>query len=385
MKLAITRDWPGASGLAEDVRRYGAIIHSEAIKRIGHLYPPVVLDSEAIRNRPDLEPLKGKTLSVIAWLWARTIKSPNPAFTHVDVPLASTFLLSNKETKEVYVQPVIDGDSYRFEVRIGTPPAGAELGTQASGHGANFRCLISGTPISADYIRSEAQAGRMGQRLMAIVADAPRSRVYLSPQEESERIARTASPTWKPDVEFFQQALGFRVGNYGMSKWSDLFSPRQIVGLTTLSDLIGEVRDRIRIDAVAGGMEDDGKGVENGGRGALAYAETVSLYLAFAIDRCADFCNSLTRWVPGNQKVMNLFGKQTVSMTWGYPEAAILSDTVGGFVPATEYISDCIVKLTPAAPGYASQADAQTQTVSRLKVISTDPPYYDNSRIRRPF
>ena len=163
-----------------------------------------------------------------------------------------------------------------------------------------------------------------------------------------------------------------------MTKWSDLVTPRQLVALTTLSDLVPLVRSKIRSDAVAAGMTDDAMGLESGGTGASAYADAVSVYLAFVVDRCADFSNSVTRWVPGNQKVMNLFGKQTISMTWDYPEAAILADTVGGFAPAARYVADCIEKLSPAALGHAMQADAQSQTVSRLKFISTDPPYYDN-------
>lgn len=372
------RTWTGATGLAEDVRHYGAWMRAEAEKRIGHLYPPVEVTAEMAKERPDLKPFVGQKLTVIAWLWARTVKSPNPAFSNVDVPLVSTFILSSKAGKEAYVQPVVEGDKYRFTVKVGTPPPEADLGTKANGRGANFRCLISGTPIAADYIRAEAQAGRMGQRLMGIVAEGTRGRIYLPPIKESEDVARSATPSWKPEIEFFQQALGFRVGNYGMSKWSDLFTPRQLVALTTFSDLVGETRKRIRQDALAAGLVDDGKGLDIGGTGITAYAEAVSVYLAFAADRCADFSNSVTRWVPGNQKVMNLFGKQTISMTWDYPEAAILADTVGGFAPASEYIADCIEKLSPAAGGFAAQADAQTQTVSRCKVISTDPPYYDN-------
>lgn len=377
-RLDIPRTWPGATGLAEDVRNYGAWMRAEAQKRIGHLYPPIKINNEMTRDRTDLKALVGQRLPVIAWLWARTVKSPNPAFSNVDVPLVSSFVLANKEGKEFYVQPVVKGDKYDFMVKVGTPPPEAAAGTKASGRGASFLCIVSGAPISADYIRTEAQAGRMGQRLMGLVVEGPSGRIYLSPTQESENVALSASPHWRPEIEFFQQALGFRVGNYGMSKWSDLFTPRQLVALTTLSDLTGEARERIQKDAFAAGMTDDGRGLDSGGTGAFAYAEAVSVYLAFSVDRCADFSNSLTRWVPGNQKVMNLFGKQTISMTWDYPEAAILADTVGGFAPASEYIADCIEKLSPTSEGIAIQADAQTQTISRFKIVSTDPPYYDN-------
>ena len=166
----LSEDWSGAKGLAEDVRRYGAWMRAEAAKRIGHLYPQIEITTDVVKDRPDLKPLLGQKLTVIAWLWARTVKSPNPAFSHVDVPLASTFVLSSKVGKQAYVLPVVAGDSYRFEVRTGTPSESAKNGTKAEGRGANFLCLLSGTPIGGDYIKTEGKAGRVGARLMAVVA-----------------------------------------------------------------------------------------------------------------------------------------------------------------------------------------------------------------------
>src|SRR5262249_30174073 len=154
----------------------------------------------------------GEKLTVIAWLWARTVASPNPAFSHIQVPLVSTFILSSKEGKEAYVQPVKENDGYRFTVRVGKPPIEANDGTKATR--GNFRCLMSQVPIDGNYLRAEGKAGRMGQKLMAMVADGPNGRLYLSPVPEHEAIAHSAQPAWKPDVEFFQQALGFRIGNY---------------------------------------------------------------------------------------------------------------------------------------------------------------------------
>jgi putative DNA methylase len=296
----------------------------------------------------------------------------------VEVPLASTFVLANKVGKETYVHPVIKDDHISFTVKTGTPPTGAAIGTKASAQGANFLCLISGSPISADYIRREAQEGRMGQQLMAVVVQGSRRRIYLPPARDGEEVARSISPVWKPEIEFFQQALGFRVGNYGMTKWSDLFSCRQLVALTTLSDLVPVAREKILQAALAAGMMDDTKGLDAGGLGATAYADAVSVYLAFTLNRCADFVNTLCGWSSSNQKVMHLFGKQTVSMTWDFAEANILVETVGGFRPAAEYIADCVETLSPSAEGHSVQADAQTQSISRAKIVSTDPPYYDN-------
>src|SRR6218665_66965 len=190
----LSEDWSGAKGLAEDVRRYGAWMRAEAEKRIGHLYPQVEITAEIVKARPDLKLLLGQKLTVIAWLWARTVKSPNPAFSHVDVPLASSFVLSSKAGKESWVQPVVEGDRYRFTVKVGTPPEEAKEGTKAPGRGANFRCVLSDAPVGGDYIKAEGQAGRMSARLMAIVAEGVRGRIYLAPPSEHEDTARQAQP-----------------------------------------------------------------------------------------------------------------------------------------------------------------------------------------------
>ncbi len=372
-------DWSGAKGLAEDVRRYGAWMRDEAQQRIGHLYPKVLVTEAMVAERPDLAPYLGDELTVIAWLWARTVKSPSPAFSHVEVPLASTFILSSKAGKEAYVEPVVQGDSYHFTVKVGTPPASAKAGTKAEGRGANFLCLVSGSPISGNYIKDEGQAGRISQKLMAIVLEGKKGRVYLAPNIEHAAIANTPLPNWKPSGLIPARLTGGTCVPYGLKEWSDIFTPRQLVALTTLSDLVEEAIARCREDALSAGMADDGIGLDAGGTGATAYAQAVGVYLAFTVDRCADFSNSCTRWVPGNQKVMNLYGKQAIAMTWDYPEASILENVVGGFIPAADFIANCINKLpVNVVGGQVSQQDAQTQVISSYKVISSDPPYYDN-------
>jgi putative DNA methylase len=271
-------DWRGARGLAEDVRRYGAWMRDEAEKRIGHLYPKIAVTAEMARERPDLKPLVGQKLTVIAWLWARTVKSPNPAFSHVDVPLASTFVLSSKAGKEAYVEPVIEGNSYRFTVKMGPPPESAKNGTKLT-RGANFRCLLSDTPIEPKHIYAEANAGRLGAQLMAIVAEGARGRVYLPPTPEHETVARQAKPDWKPEVAMPENPRWFSPPLYGLKTYGDLFTPRQLVALTTFSDLVGEAIEKCRQDAVAAGMPDDGIGLDAGGTGALAYGQAVGVYL----------------------------------------------------------------------------------------------------------
>jgi putative DNA methylase len=375
------RTWSGAEGLAEDLRYYGKWVRDEAEKRIGHLYPKVEITSEMVQERPDLKPYVGAKLTVIAWIWARTVKSPNPAFSHVDVPLVSSFVLSNKPGKGAYVEPVIESGGYRFSVKMGAPKdiETAKKGTK-SARGANFRCLISGTPIPEAYVKAQMLAGNSGSCLLAIVAEGVNCRLYLSPSAEHERVAAQAKPTWKPDAEIFYDPHSGATWCvlYGLRTFGDLFTSRQLLALTTFSDLMQEVRERAKSEALAAGRHNDGKPLRDGGTGAGAYAEAVGVYLAFALDRCADFSNSCTRWVPGNQKVMNLFGKQAIAMTWDFPEAGILQETVGGFLTAVEFISECMAKLPSRGSGIATQQDASTSTTAAAKVVSTDPPYYDN-------
>ena len=234
----VGREWPGARGLAEDVRYYGRWMRDQAERRIGHLYPKIKITPDMLAERPDLKPYRGRELTVIAWLWARTVQSPNPVFADVAVPLASTFLLSTRPGKEAYVAPVIENGGYRFSVKAGRPkdPAAAKRGTKAGGSGSSFLCLMSGTPMPFDYLRSEAKIGRMGTRLMAIVAEGDRGRVYFAPTPEHEAVALAAKPEWKPDTNLPDKALGFRVQEYGMTQWGDLFTPRQLTALTTFSD-----------------------------------------------------------------------------------------------------------------------------------------------------
>ncbi len=375
-KLGLEESWEGAAGLAEDVHYYGQWMRDEAFKRIGHFYPSIEITKAMVKERPDLKTYEGEKLTVIAWLWARTVRSPSPAFSQVDVPLASTFILSSKEGKEAYVQPVVSKSGYTFTVQVGKPPAEAKAGT-SFGKQKGFRCLMSQTPMGYDYIREEALANRMGQKLMAIVAEGTRGRVYLSPTMEQEALATTAKPEWKPDLKIPDQALGFRVQLYGMMTFGDLFTPRQLVALTTFSDLVGEARERICRDAVAANLPDDDTPLDDGGTGARAYSEAVSVYLAFAADKCADYGCTIATWMPRGT-VGHAFSKQAIPMTWDFPEANILVDFHCSWTEAVDWVSSTIKSIANSGVGVAKQVSATEQTISHNKFVSTDPPYYDN-------
>lgn len=373
----VGHQWRGAQGLAEDVRYYGRWMREQAQKRIGHLYPPIEVTADMARERPDLKPLVGQKLTVIAWIWARTVKSPNPAFRHVDVPLASTFVLSSKAGSEAYVQPVIEGDNYRFCVKLGKTSAQAKEGTKLAR--GSFKCLISSSPIEASYIRAEAQAGRMGTRLMGIIAENGRSRVYLSPNLREEEIALEANPTWRPDIEFFQQGLGFRIGNYGVTKWSELFSNRQLTALSEFSGLVAEARERILKDANGVDLDASAKRLAEGGSSAAAYAEAVSIYLSIAVSRATDYWGKGAIWEPGGSFIAHVFTRNALPMTWDYPEANPFGNASGSWEQTcVEWIERYVRTINATVHGIAIQQDAQTQVISKDKVVSTDPPYYDN-------
>jgi len=381
----------GAEGLAEDVRYYGAWMRAEAEKRIGHLYPKV----SAVRQEngtyrqvpePEIHDPKGRveSLTVIAWLWARTVASPNPAAKSVHVPLVSSFWLSTKPGKETWVHPVVKQGKepvWNFEIREGKPEDkdAVTAGTK-TGRGANFRCIISGSPIEPDYIKAEGVAHRMGTRLMAIVCEGKRGRIYLPPTTEAESIAGSARPEWTPDSPLPNDPRNFWTLSYGLTTYGDLFTPRQLVSLGTFVSLVIEARALIRAHAIKAGVKDDGVSLAESGSGPTAYAEAVSVYLAFAVGRSADRGSTICSWdsSPKMEALRNTFGRQAIPMVWDFAEGNPLSESSGNILNNIEFAAKALDKLPANILGYASQADATLVRTPVGPVISSDPPYYDN-------
>lgn len=368
-RLKNSSDWMGAKGLAADVRYYGQWMRTEAEKRIGHLYPTVTLPKEH----------GGGEGTVIAWLWARTVVCPNPAC-GCQMPLVRSFALSTKKGKESWVEPIVEPGApptIRFEVKSGRGKPREGTMTRTGG-----TCLVCGTSANHDYIRTYGQGEGMGSQLMAIVAEGNRARAYVSPDPKHVEIAKSAHPLWVPEGEIAKNTRDFRTALYGMPNFADLFTPRQLVALTTFSDLIGEARTRIEQDAIAAGLSGDGVGLESGGVGAKAYAEAVSVYLGFVLDKQADLGNSLCRWEPVAQCPRQLFGRQAIPMIWDFAEANSLGQSSGawsvfleGFVHAFQkaFTSSRIVRA-----GQVRNLDATKLSSETAFVVSTDPPYYDN-------
>lgn len=378
VRTGLDQPWQGAQGLAEDVRYYGGWMREQAKTRIGHLYRGATLAN-------------GKNAGVIAWLWARTVRSPDPTAKGAMVPLASSFVLSTKVGRETIVRVVHDSaacDGWRFEVQQGGVSADdlarAKGGTQAS-RGANFTCALTGSPINGDWIKAEGAAGRMGARLMAVVAEGDRSRIYLSPTEDQAQAAQKAEPKWKPDTLLPDDPRNFWTIPYGLRTFGDLFTDRQLVALTTFADLVGEARERALADAqtafAARGLPLNSVALADGGRGAEAYADAVATYLAFAISRSADRGSTICSWdsSPKMEALRNTFGRQAIPMTWDFAEGNPLSESSGSLDNNIDWVAKALHGASAVAEGAIYQINASANGYPvRPIAISTDPPYYDN-------
>jgi len=343
--------WRGAEGLAEDVRCYGKWIRDEAERRIGHLYPKAKLSD-------------GTMATVIAWIWARTVKCPNPACGGT-MPLARSFWLGKRKGNERYVQPVPDGGRVRFEIHgpDGRPREGTVGRTGAE-------CLLCGTLVPLTYIRAEGKAGRMGAQLMTIVAESHNSRYYLPPNDHHEEAADVPRPTDVPDTELSTHPQYMGTPRYGMTTWSDLFTCRQLTVLTMLSDMVMDARTRVRVDAEHAGIKVDQ---------ASDYADALATYLAFTVDKTADRNSTICGWEPNMNRLRGTFQRQALPMSWDFAEANPIGGAGGDIEMSIISLSEVLDKLHSAVPAYASQADAVShRTGTRQLLICTDPPYYDN-------
>jgi putative DNA methylase len=371
-------DWNGPKGLAEDVRRYGKWVRDRALRDLRQIYPKIRITRDMASKKPDLLQYVDQFLEPIAWIWTRTVRSPSAGFSHVHVPIASTFVLSSKAGKEVYVEPTVENGNLRFELRTGEIPDRAKFGTKL-GRGANFECLLSKAPISGDYVKEEGRAGRIGYRLMAIVCEGRRSKVFVEPSEDLESAALSLHATWKPENPLPEKALGFSAQLYfRQGVFGDLFMPRQLHSMATISQFISEAGEDVHQRAIERWGDDDQRSLEEDGRGARAYADAVRVYLALALDKLVDYNNSACTWNPTNQNIGHLFTKQAIPMAWDFPESSPLFGGLS-FDAVVEGISRTVEQLPASAPGSAFQHDCATPiNLGSEPVVSTDPPYYDN-------
>ena len=355
---AANQGWKGAAGLAEDVRYYGEWMKQEAYKRIGHLYPKAKLED-------------GSEATVIAWIWARTVKCPNPAC-GCEMPLVKSFMLSKKKGKEAYIQPTCAGSAFTYKVVNGKPSA--DEGTVSR---AGAKCLACGTSVAFDYIRQEAREHRMQSVLTAVVAEGKYGRLYLTANSEHRNAAHVSRPDDAPSGILSGKAR-VNVSLYGFNETSDLFTPRQLTALTTFSSLVSEAQQKAEADAVAVGVFNDHIALSEGGSGARAYGEAVGVYLAFVVDKMADYHSSICSWHSSKELIRNTFGRQAIPMVWDFAEANPFSDSAGCCDNMLEWVTKATLLFPATIQGSAKQHDAQSDNGLRNIAVSTDPPYYDN-------
>lgn len=364
-RLDAADGWTGAKGLAEDVRYYGEWMKQQAFKKIGHLYPKVKVPAAQ----------GGGEATVIAWIWARTIKCPNPAC-GCEMPLASSFVLSKKKGKEAWVKPIPAGDHVEFEVQQGKCPK--EYESFKVGRSAIFKCPCCGEITTDAYVKKNGQQHKIGSQLMAVVAEGQHGRIYLSPDEEQKLAANVSKPENYPDGSMPTNPRWFSPPAFGMTEYSDLFTNRQLTALTTFSELVSEAQKQAEADAVAAGLANDHIALSEGGPGARAYGEAVGVYLAFVIDKMTDYHSSICSWNPPREGLRNTFGRQAIPMVWDYAEANPFSNSSGCFDNLLEWVYKCIFDLPASSQGEVKQFDAQSDCGLRNIMVSTDPPYYDN-------
>jgi putative DNA methylase len=368
--------WKGAQGLADDVRYYGRWMRTKAEKKIGNLYPKIKLAG-------------GKTdATVIAWLWARTVPSPDPRAKGAQVPLATSFVMSAKVGKEVIVKPRVDRENMTWAFEIDTKPSAAALKAAKSGtkaaRGANFTCLLTGAAIDDTHVKAEAMAGRMGASLMAIVAEGERGRIVLAPTPDHVKAAAVEAPE-VPEVDqpLPNDPRAIWCTLYGIDRFTKLFTPRQLVTLTTFADLVIEARDKVLADAKkhwSGRHANDTRCLVEDGLGPTAYADAVATYLGEGVSKLSAYHCNMGVWRAKEQKTGRAFGRQAIPMVWDYPECNPFAGAGGDWDGLCEDAAKVLSGLGALGEGFVRQGLAQDTKIKGSKpiVISTDPPYYDN-------
>jgi putative DNA methylase len=372
--------WEGAQGLAEDVLYYGKWMRDEAEKRIGHLYPKVKITAEMVKDRPDLKEYVGEELTVIAWLWARTVASPNPAFQGIHVPLISSFWLGTKPSQCAWLRPAVDraGKKYKLTVHIGTPGADEKRliddGTKL-GRGCKFRCLLSDQPIPEDYVKGEGMAGRMGAAPIALVADAGGRRIYLTappPNSSAPELRVQAADLGGIDSPIALDKRAIWCLLYGLTSFDRLFTARQIILLTTCAGIVIQAKTRVTGDIGRVSAPETG-GVAEG------YADAIATYLGLAVSKAADYNSALVSWITPRNQARNTFARQGLPMVWDFCEVNPFAKAAGDVEVSLDGIAEVLKRLVRGTAGRVTQLDAAALVEGTdHPVICTDPPYYDN-------
>ena len=374
--LNISKNIVGNQNLKKDIIYYGKRLEQIVKEKIGEKYNLSQKLCDEIKKENHL--INNENITSVAWIWCKTVASPNPGFSHCKVPLASSFLLSNRNSKKVFNDLEIKKDKYKFQVKTNTDKdLILDKFKKGTTEGKSFKCILSGDIITHEYIRSEGKKGNLDKRLMAIVADTPRGRIYISPESEDEILEQSVEPKWYPSTQFSEGA-GFRVANYGAKKWSDIFTKRQLLYLTTTSDEIRNLELEIQKDALSAGYIEDSKSITDKGIGAKAYSQAISSYLACVLDRMAYYGSSLTTWLPKDNALRDCMPRQSLAMSWEFAECNPFGKSSGSFKTCLNSVTNFLDNATLDTKGESLNRDICLFEESNEQfIISTDPPYFD--------
>jgi len=370
-----------AAGFAADVEYYAEEVLNRVRGALEHYYPTYEITSELASSRSDLKPFMGKKLTLMGWLWARTARCSNPACGRT-IPLVGSFWLSQKSGRKWWLDPVVEQATGRLAFHIRHGSGSAPTPTKRPGTGGTFRCLACGEDSDDSHIEAEGKAGRIGKTLIACIADGGRShgRVYLPATAEQEQIALSVTPSWRPDMPIPDYSQAMPTCKHGVTTWADMFTDRQIFTLDSLADQVRAIHATVRQDAIHAGLHDDGDGLEQGGNGASAYADSIVTFLALVLGKQANRSCAFNFWDSGYEKIQQPFAQQGIQKTWDFVESNLFSDSSGSWSKSVEFPVKAIGTLyRNIRPGVVTQQKVlDARRVGSPVMVVTDPPYYDN-------
>ena len=356
---------PGAAGFADDVRYYGKKLQEKAFQKVGTLYPKVI------------DPVSKKELEVSAWIWARTVKCPNPSC-GCNIPLSSSYDLAKKKGSEAWVEPVAEDGRISFKMHR-EPNTGGKLKPKVA-QTAVFKCPACGEITPDAYVKECGIKQNIDSQLIAVVADNGKKRLYLEATTEQEKAAQVNAPKNVPHGDLPNFPKRFSPPSFGLTDYADLFTNRQLVYITSMMDLAKEMQSDIEKDALGKGFADDGITFADGGCGALAYAEAVRIVLIITISKLLDRCSNICSWsTSSGGSLRNVFSRAAMPMIWDYAEGNPFASAGGSFANALSRTCDALALLPAGVDGITKVADAGMPNNVKDAMIVTTLPYYDRA------
>lgn len=328
--------------LAFDVEFYAKKLLKITGKEIEYLYP-----KDENGNRP------------IAYYWARVGICSNPSC-KAEVPLLKEFYLANTKSKTVYLKPVIQNKSIDFEIKRNKHK---ETGWVSS---KSLICPCCGAPTAMSELKEQSKNGLLKQRLIAVIEETDKGKNYRLPTENELKLSiideASINSRFIPNEKMLEIPDLVSGRGWGINKWSQLFSTRQLLAMQTLVMKLNEIKSELNF-----------KNNE--------YYAALLTYLGIQIDRISSRQTSFGLWHTKGEKLEQPFGRQAIPMVFDYPESNPFATSGGGYLNQLEWIiryinSESKNEFQTICENAASGEKEQFPTKFLTSVV-TDPPYYD--------